>query len=139
MNVIIYLCKDYIGPCSLKRAPEIQRISFGHIWVWVDEAIPNAAASEWRDDSLILPTIRDDTWNLLNMQHITQIRKDGIIHTYPVVATKFRAQKSPAFLCEWSLRRVSYCDALCPDIGGSKQMNRIGLDISLWKSKTYFV
>ena len=36
----------------------------------------------------MLGTIRDDTWNVLNMQHITQIRKDGIIQTSPVVAIK---------------------------------------------------
>ena len=29
--------------------------------------------------------IRDDTWNMLTMQHITQIRKDGIIQTSPMV------------------------------------------------------
>ena len=30
------------------------------------------------------------TWNVLNMQHITQIRKDGIIETSPVVTMKYR-------------------------------------------------
>ena len=39
-----------------------------------------------RDGSLMLATIRDDTCNVLNMQHITQIRKDGIIQTSPVPA-----------------------------------------------------
>ena len=38
-----------------------------------------------RDDSLMLATIHDDTWNMLNMQQITLIRKDGIIQTSPVV------------------------------------------------------
>ena len=36
----------------------------------------------------MLATIRDDTWNVLNIQHITPIRKDGIIQTPPVVAIK---------------------------------------------------
>ena len=39
-------------------------------------------------DSLLLATISDDTWNVLNTQHITQIRKGGIIQTFPVVAIK---------------------------------------------------
>ena len=34
----------------------------------------------------MLARIRDDTWNMLNMQYITQIRKDGIIQTSTVVA-----------------------------------------------------
>ena len=29
----------------------------------------------------MVATIRDDTWNVLNIHHITQIRKDGIIQT----------------------------------------------------------
>ena len=32
--------------------------------------------------------IHDDTRNMLNMQHITQIQKDGIIQTSPVAAIK---------------------------------------------------
>ena len=34
----------------------------------------------------MLATIRDDTWNVLNMQPALQIRQDGIIQTSPVVA-----------------------------------------------------
>ena len=34
----------------------------------------------------MLATICDDTWNVLNMQHITKIGKDGNIQTSPVVA-----------------------------------------------------
>ena len=34
----------------------------------------------------MLATIRDDTWNVLNMQHIIPNSKDGIIQTSPVVA-----------------------------------------------------
>ena len=36
----------------------------------------------------MLATIRDDTRNVLNMQHITQNSNDGIIQTSPVVAMK---------------------------------------------------
>ena len=36
----------------------------------------------------MLATIRDDTLNVLNMQHITQIRKDVILQISPVVAIK---------------------------------------------------
>ena len=39
-----------------------------------------------RDGSLMLATIRDDTWNVLNMLHISQIKKDGIIQTSRVAA-----------------------------------------------------
>ena len=39
----------------------------------------------------MLATIRDDTWNVLNMQHKSQIRKDGIIQTFPVVAINIQA------------------------------------------------
>ena len=39
----------------------------------------------------MLATIRDDTWNVLNMQHIIPIRKDGIIQTFPVVAINIQA------------------------------------------------
>ena len=31
----------------------------------------------------MLATIRDDTWNVLNIQHTTPNSKDGIIHTHP--------------------------------------------------------
>ena len=41
-----------------------------------------------RDDSLMLVTICHDTWNMLNMQHITPNQKDGIIQTSLVVAIK---------------------------------------------------
>ena len=34
----------------------------------------------------MLATIRDDTWNVLNMQKTSQIQKDGIIQTSPVAA-----------------------------------------------------
>ena len=34
----------------------------------------------------MLATIRDDTWNVLSIQHIIPIRKSGIIQTSPVVA-----------------------------------------------------
>ena len=36
----------------------------------------------------MLATIRDDTWNMLKMQHITPIRKHGIIQISPVMAMK---------------------------------------------------
>ena len=45
----------------------------------------------------MLATIHDDTWNVLNMQHITQIRKDGIIQIYPVVAIN-RSKDPPTWL-----------------------------------------
>ena len=112
----------------------------------------------------MLATIRDDTSNVLNMQHITPNSKrwdysdiPGGGHNphgwrWPTTLEKPQPshaltsplrhsvpKKLPAFLCEWSLWRISYCKALCPDIDGSKQMNRIGLDIPLWKSKTYYM
>ena len=39
---------------------------------------------------IMLATIRDDTWNVLNMQHIIkpQIQKDRIIQTLWVVTIK---------------------------------------------------
>ena len=43
----------------------------------------------------MLATIRDDTWNELNMQHI--IRKCGIIQTSPVVAIN-RLKDPPTWL-----------------------------------------
>ena len=46
----------------------------------------------------MLDTICDDTWNVINMQHITQIQKDGIIQTLPVVAIK--RFKEPANMVE---------------------------------------
>ena len=33
----------------------------------------------------MLATIRDDTWNVLHMQHITQIQENEIIQTSSVV------------------------------------------------------
>ena len=33
----------------------------------------------------MLASIRDDTLNVLNTQHITQIQKDGIIQTSPTL------------------------------------------------------
>ena len=45
----------------------------------------------------MLATICDDTWNMLNMQHITQIRKDGTLQTLPVVAIK-RLKDLPTWL-----------------------------------------
>ena len=38
-------------------------------------------AMEKGNDSLMLTTIRDDTWHMVNTQHITRIWKDGIIQT----------------------------------------------------------
>ena len=43
----------------------------------------------------MLATIRDDTWNVLNMRHTTQIRKDGIIQTSLVVALKMIKDPPP--------------------------------------------
>ena len=36
----------------------------------------------------MMATIRDDTWTVLNMQHINPNKKDRIILTFPVVAIK---------------------------------------------------
>ena len=36
----------------------------------------------------MLATIHNETWNLLNMQHITQILKDETVQTSSVVAIK---------------------------------------------------
>ena len=57
------------------------------------------SSSYWerRGDSLLLATISGDIWNVLNMQHITQIRKGAIIQTFPVVATK-RLKNPPTWL-----------------------------------------
>ena len=41
----------------------------------------------------MLTTIHDDTWKVLNMQHITQIHKDVIIQVSPVVATKINGPR----------------------------------------------
>ena len=46
----------------------------------------------------MLTTICDDTWNVLNITaHKTQIRKDGIIQTPPLVAIK-RLKDPPTWL-----------------------------------------
>ena len=45
----------------------------------------------------MLATIRDGTWYVLNMQHLTPIRKDGIIQTSSVVAINI---KGPVHMVE---------------------------------------
>ena len=51
-----------------------------------------------RDDSLVLVTIRDDTWNVLNMQHITQNSKRWNYSDIPSGATE--NIKGPARMVE---------------------------------------
>ena len=46
----------------------------------------------------MLAPIHDNTWNVLNMQHIPRNSKDGIIQTSPVVAIK--KIKGPAHMAE---------------------------------------
>ena len=45
----------------------------------------------------MLATIRDDTRDVLNMQHITQIQKDGISETSPVAVLK-KIMDTPTWL-----------------------------------------
>ena len=50
----------------------------------------------------MLALIRDDTWNVLNMQHTIQIRKDAIIQTSPVVAiNRFKDPVTPLKFGNW--------------------------------------
>ena len=46
----------------------------------------------------MLATIHDDTWSVLNMQHIIPNSKDGVIQTSPVVAID--RLKGPAHMVE---------------------------------------
>ena len=78
----------------------------------------------------MLVTIRDDTWNVLNMQHITQIRKDGIIQISLVVALTKSNSSSPSADCmyQWNESAsipIMAC-RLFSDKPLSKQMLSIG-------------
>ena len=73
----------------------------GHHLKYSSNPHPQGLKSYWekrRDGPLMLATIRDDTWNMLNMQHI--IWKDGIILTSPVVVHVLEKNKGPAHMVE---------------------------------------
>ena len=52
----------------------------------------------WMDDSLMLATIHDDTWNVLNMQHIIPNLKKKNYSDIPVVAINIFHNKSINFI-----------------------------------------
>ena len=75
---------------------------------------------------LMLATIRDDTWNVLNMQHITpNSKKNGVIQTSMVVALQNikgptqmveighhlwkKSQTPPTKLVSFNTRSLIYC------------------------------
>ena len=76
----------------------------------------------------MLATIRDDTWNVLNMQHLLpNWKKDGIIQTSPVVAINRLKNLSTWLKVATTLEK--------PPTPNHNDTSSHGVDMKLWQTE----